>query len=107
MKKTMDIKRKELDAMLSVAAVERCPMPEGLAARVAAAGTEGFTPWGGRQQRGDLLRRCLAAAVVAVLLCSCVPATAPEAVKTSMIVNDGTDRAQILQSVHQTLEHIV
>ena len=103
----MEIRNKEMDALLSVAAAERCPMPEGLAARVAAAGTEGFTPWGWRQQRGDLLRRCAVASVVAVLLCSCVPATASEAVKTSMIVNDGTDRALILQRVHETLGHTV
>ena len=84
------MKNKDLEALLSVAVAERSGMPEGLTARVVA-------------ER----RRCLAAAVAAVLLCSFAPAFAPEAARTVMIVNNGTDRAQVLEGVRSMLEHSV
>lgn len=103
----MKMKMKNLDAMLSVATAESAPMPEGLAERVSAAGTEGFASWSGRRQRSGQWRNCAIAAVVSVLLCGCVHNTEPEAVKTHMIVNDGSDRAHILAEAHQMLEYAV
>ena len=101
------MKNKDLEALLSVAVAERSGMPEGLTARVVAEGTAGFADWGVRRQRSGLRRRCLAAAVAAVLLCSFAPAFAPEAARTVMIVNNGTDRAQVLEGVRSMLEHSV
>lgn len=99
------LKGKELEALLSVASAEPDGLPGDVAARATAAGLAGFDAWGHRRQRNDLRRRCLAAAVVSLLLCSFAPATAPEAARTSMVVNNGTPRAQVIEGVRQILEH--
>ena len=94
-----------MEALLSVAAAEPDGLPGDVAARATATGMAGFDAWGRRRQRNDLRRRCLAAAVVSLLLCSFASATAPEAARTSMVVNNGTPRTQVIEGVRQILEH--
>ena len=79
------LKGKELEALLSVAAAEPDGLPGDVAARATATGMAGFD--------------------VSLLLCSFASATAPEAARTSMVVNNGTPRAQVIEGVRQILEH--
>lgn len=95
--------KRQIMELLSVATPGSVAMPEGLAGEVASAVMDGFGPWSTRRRHGDMLRRCGAAVVLSVLLCSYASASAPPETRLAMALNDRADRMQAVENVYYVL----